>query len=107
MSARELWIGMVELKALPGSDYLTDRAGAFTNIVTWASDAAEFRRNVALLAAKMQLYVVEIENEEPIADRERRGWVPSEEIEDVIQRARSNQNAIIYSTFHTYRFDTA
>ena len=40
---QELWIGVVEVKPLNRQSY--GAAGAFTNIVTWARNIEEFRRN--------------------------------------------------------------
>jgi hypothetical protein len=102
---RELWKGLVELRRLPHSELLHGAAGAFTTIVTWASDAAEFREKTECLAASLGLYVFGVEDEHPVADD--MGSAVSEEIADLIERAESNPNAILYGTFHTYRRDEA
>ncbi len=98
----ELWIGLVEFRPLDRETY--GDAGAFSYIVTWARGAAEFRKKADTIAATMELCVMSIEREEPLAR-----WLetqsPSEEIEDMIQRAESNPNAIVYGTFHRYRVD--
>ena len=106
---KELWIGLVEVRPLKGSEYLQGSKEAFVNIVTWASDGAEFRRKADLIFGKMRLFVVEIENPEPIDTRARRLEVEEfdEVIEDMLARARGNRNAIIYGTFHTWKRDTA
>jgi hypothetical protein len=78
---------------------------ACTNLVTGATDV-EFQRNVGIVAAEMGLYVVHIESEESIADRRQRGWGPSEEIGELMSRAESNPNAIIYGMFYTYPFES-
>jgi hypothetical protein len=49
----------------------------------------------------MKLYVVEIEDEEPFAERVRKFQV-DEEIEDMAQQAESDPNAILCGTFHRY-----
>ena len=54
----------------------------------------------------MDLYVVEIEEEEPVSERLKR-FSFSEELEDIVRRAESNPNATIYGTFHTYPFEDA
>jgi len=100
----ELWIGLVEARPLDTKAY--DAAGAFTHIVTWACDAAEFRTKADKILATLDLYVFEVEGEKPLAQ-----WLekrdPSDEIEDMIQRAESNPNAIVWGTFHRYRVDQA
>jgi hypothetical protein len=103
-SQPEIWIGLVEFK--PFDRKAHGAAGAFTNIVTWACDATEFRRNVEIIAAKMDFYVAGIEDAGPFAERTKQSTV-SEEIEDMVLRAESNPNAIIYGTFHQYPFDGA
>jgi hypothetical protein len=95
----ELWIGLVELKPLNLEEY--GAAGAFTNIITWAANATEFRKKAETIAATMNLYVMEVEGEEPLAQRAKKMPL-SEELDDMIQRAESNPNAIVYGTFHRY-----
>jgi hypothetical protein len=101
----ELWTGMVEVRRLPDCDLLRGSAGAFTWIVTWASNSAEFPDKAARLAASLGLYVFEVEREHPV------GHDPSsevnDEIADLINRAEGNPDAILYGTFHTYRHDNA
>ena len=57
-------------------------------------------------AATINLYVVVVENEEPLSARLAR-ITPSEELEDMISRAEANPNAIVWGTFHRWDFDTA
>jgi hypothetical protein len=100
----ELWIGLVELKPLNQEEY--GAAGAFTNIVTWACNALEFRKKAETIAATLNLYVIGVEREEPLAERIKKFTV-SDEVEDMIGRAESNLNAIVYGTFHRYPFNEA
>jgi len=50
------------------------------------------------------MYVFDVERVEPASARLRKGTV-SEELADQISRARTNNNAIIYGTFHKYKVD--
>ena len=104
MQRLELWIGLVELKPLNREAY--GAAGAFTNIVTWACDVEGFRKKVEIIAAKIDMYVADVEDAEPLTQRTK-NWTVTEEIEDMIFRAESNPNAIVHGTFHTYPFDQA
>ena len=54
----------------------------------------------------MDLYVANIEEEGPFGDRTMK-WTVSEEIEDLVLQAKLNPNAILYGTFHRYRFNEA
>jgi len=100
----ELWIGMVELRPLkrPASE----PAGAFTNIVTWARDKAEFRTKAEIIAAEFEMYSVEIEDEEPVEQRLKNHSI-DEKVEDPIERATLNPDAILYGSFHSYMNDDA
>jgi hypothetical protein len=103
---RQLWIGLVELRPLPSGDLLLGAAGAFTRVVTWASNTTEYRQKAEVLAEHLNLYVMSVEGEEPVACMEGRVGL-TEEIADLISRAESNPEAILYGTFHTYLFDEA
>jgi hypothetical protein len=100
----ELWIGLVEMRPLERRAY--GAAGAFVDILTWASNPAEFRSKAETIAATLDLYVVAVEKEQSLSARLANG-LPSEELEDMISRAEGNPNAIIWGTFHTWNFDTA
>jgi len=52
------------------------------------------------------MYVADVEEAEPLTQRTK-NWTLTEEIEDMVFRAESNPNAIVYGTFHTYPFDQA
>jgi hypothetical protein len=100
----ELWIGLVELRPLDREGY--GAAGAFTNIVTWASDQEGFRRKAEIIAATLDMFVIDVEGAEPVAQRAEK-WSMTEEIDDMLSRAQSNPDAIVYGTFHRYPFDEA
>ena len=101
---KQLCIGLAEVRASERSDVLEDMKGAFVNIVTWAASAEEFKYNAELVLSKLHLFVVEIQDFE-VVSRRRKKVEFSEEIEDMIERAECNPNAIIYGTFHTYERD--
>lgn len=107
---KQLWIGLVEVRPLTKrSKILDDMKGAFVNIVAWAADAGEYNRKVDLIISRLGgLFVSEIANTEPVdARRSRTDGGLDEEIEDMISRAKTNPNAIIYGTFHMFERDDA
>jgi len=57
-----------------------------------------------VIAATMEMYVLDVEGAEPLAERAERSTL-TEEIDDMRARAESNPNAIVYGTFHRYLFD--
>ena len=105
--SKQLWIGLVEVRPLNShSEILGDTKGAFVTIVTWASDAEEYRRNAELVIGHLGLFVAEVITPEPVELRRARTIEQfEEEIEDIISRAQANPNAIIYGTFHTFERD--
>ena len=102
--ALELWIGLVELKPLDSQAY--GAAGAFTNIVTWASDEEGFRHKAEIIAATLHMFVIDVEGAEPVTQRAEK-WSMTEDIHDILSRAECNPDAIVYGTFHLYPFDEA
>ena len=105
----QLWIGLVELRSAdPTNHTLKESKGAFVNVVTWAATADDYRRKAEMIAQGLGLFVAAIENEEPVAIRRDKAHGTFEgEIEDMISRAETNPNAIIYGTFHTFDRDDA
>jgi hypothetical protein len=101
----QLWIGLVHLKPLK-KDALDGFAGAYTNIITWARDSASFQAKAETIATTMDLYVVEVEGEEPLSARTSRSGL-SEELDDMRSRAELTPEAIVYGTFHQYLHDDA
>jgi hypothetical protein len=100
----ELWIGLVQLKPL--NREVHGYAGAFTSIVTWACDVEGFCKKAEAIAASLGMFVVDVKEAEPLTQRTK-SWTLSEEVEDMVRRAESNPNAIIYGAFHCYPFDEA
>jgi hypothetical protein len=76
----ELWIGQVEMRPRDPKAY--GAAGAFVDILTWASNPSEYRAKAETIAATIDLYVVDVQSEEPLSARLAR-ITPSEELEDM------------------------
>jgi hypothetical protein len=103
----ELWIGLVNVKPLPRAPKaLGGAAGAWVNMVTWASDPEMYKAKAETVAATYDVYVVEIEDSEPVAIRKSRFMV-DDEIEDIISRVELNRDFILFGTFHYYPHETA
>jgi hypothetical protein len=107
---KQLWIGTLEVRKLSGgNEILREMTGAFVTLVTWATDAAEYRRYADGVIGELGgLFVSDVLNAEPVEVRRARlddGF--DEDIEDMISRAEANPNAIIYGTFHMFEKDDA
>ena len=93
----EIWIGTIEISNFewekPGV-----RKNAFTVVTTWASNIEQFEQKcvVMLESYGWTLLGVEKANRAPVEGEF------SEEVADMLERTRTNPNAIIYGTFYTY-----
>jgi hypothetical protein len=94
-----------KVRRLPDSELLRGSPGAFTTIVTRASNSAEFRNKAARFAASLGQYIFGVEGDHTVADDP--STAINDDIADLIERAEGNPNAILYGTFHTYRRDDA
>ena len=71
-----------------------------------ARNATEYRKKADTIASTLSLYVMDVEGEQRL-NKWTAKRTPSDEMEDMIQRAESNPDAIVYGTFHEYRVDQA
>ena len=93
---RELWIGVVEVLTEPSEDSGNTRA--FTNVVTWACDAAGYGHRVASMFSKYGWTLLNTENVRRVSQ----DAAFQENIREIIERAKDNPEAGIYGTFHYY-----
>jgi hypothetical protein len=92
---KELWTDRVEVLT-PPTEFGDTKA--FTNIVTWASNAQGFRDQVASVFEEYGWSLIGVEECNPVTAYEQLG----EEISAVVERARDTPKACIYTTFHYY-----
>ncbi len=95
-----IWIGLLEVSPREDAEVLRDVSGAFVNVVTWASNEAQFRKKAKIVMDKLKMAIMDVEDAEPIANR---GVLENAELLDIAARVESNPNAIIYGTFQTWR----
>ena len=92
---RELWTGRVEVLTPPTDSGDTK---AFTNVVTWASNAHEFRNQVASVFEEYGWSLIGVEECGPVSAHE----CLDEETFEVVARAKDIPKACIYMTFYYY-----
>jgi glutamate/tyrosine decarboxylase-like PLP-dependent enzyme len=90
---KRLWIGTVELLTEPGRDGHTR---AFTNVIAWANELADYKETVESVVSKYQWTLLTVEHARPIED----GEEFNQEINEIIATAKSNANACIVATLH-------
>jgi len=92
-----IWIGTVEIS---WSDEKTPNVfhPAFTVVTTWAASPEEFRDKCTRMLKSYGWKLLDVERSKAVPDN----GAFSEEVEDMLERTRSNPNAIIYGTFYSY-----
>ena len=93
---KALWIGVAEV--LTDANLGEGNSRAFTNVVAWAESDAEYAKVVRVVFEKYGWDVLGFERVHPVAEQS--GY--QDEIAQIIDRARVNPNACIYSTLHYY-----
>jgi hypothetical protein len=103
---REIWVGFVEVRQLPGIDHAITLSGkgAFTWITCWATDESGYASEVSKVMADYGLFVFEVEQVMPFALAEEKGIVDDELMEQ-FEDTLKNENFCIYRTFHSYPAD--
>jgi hypothetical protein len=96
-SKPDIWIGNIEIS---WSDEKTPTVfrPAFTVVTTWATNPAEFREKCVRMLESYGWKLLDVEQANSVPNEVEF----SEEVEDMLARTRSNPNAIIYGTFHSY-----
>jgi hypothetical protein len=91
---KELWTGVVEVLTEPSAGSCDSRA--FTNVVTWAESSSTYLDAVTAVFSKYDWTVLGVEDARAVRSESDFG----EELADIVERARSNPNACIFSTLH-------
>ena len=94
----KLWIVRVEMTVQP-EDFPSGDTVGFTNIVTWASDAEGASSKIREYVARYDWHVLGVEQVNSVDE----SLSYSDEMNDMIDRARDNPQAILLGTFHSYR----
>jgi hypothetical protein len=93
-----LWIVMCEVAMEKGDVPDGDTIG-FMNIVTWAHTADSAREKIVNYFRTFRWELVSVERSNPVDE----DATYSEEITDMIERARGNKMAIILGTYFSYK----
>ena len=101
--AQEVWIGLVEVRQLPGEDHsiTLSRKWAFTWIACWAHDEASYKARVEEVEAEYGLFVVDIQKSMAFIRAEEAG-ILSDELAEICERTSENESYCIFGTLHNY-----
>jgi hypothetical protein len=93
----DIWIGTIEIS---WSDEKTPTVfqPAFTVVTTWATSREEFREKCVRMLESYGWKLLDVEQANPVPNEAEF----TEDVEDMLERTRTNPNAIIYGTFHSY-----
>ncbi|HKN62443.1 MAG TPA: hypothetical protein VJW93_14775 [Candidatus Acidoferrales bacterium] len=97
MTQPVIWIGTIEI-SWTNEKTPSVFQPAFTVITTWATGPEEFREKCVRMLESYGWKLLGVERANPVPD----GVAFSEEVEDMLERTRTNPNAIIYGTFYSY-----
>jgi hypothetical protein len=93
----DIWIGTIEISWID-EERPNVFQPAFTVVTTWTANAEEFREKCNRMLESYGWKLLGVEQANPVPD----SGEFSEEVEDMLERTRSNPSAIIYGTFHSY-----
>jgi len=94
------WIGLVKVIVQKESKIFDGDNAAYTNAIGLAKTKTEFRNRVKTKLSSMDLKLLRLEDAEPFTERLKKFKVDNT-IANIAKRLSPN-NAIEFSTFHTY-----
>ena len=94
----KLWIATCEVSVEPGV-LDSARTVAFTNVVTWGETSEDALARIRNCFTEYQWTFIGCEQIDPVNPEKDYG----DSLNDLIDRAKDNPNALIYGTFHTYK----
>jgi hypothetical protein len=97
---KRIWIGLVNIIPNDNCKVLDKNEGAFTNILTLAATEEEYRLKIRKVLKEYNLKVVEIEDEEPLIERQKKMEIDKEIYE--MSQDEFNDETVKLGTFHTY-----
>jgi hypothetical protein len=97
VTQRDIWIGTIEIGWADGTTPNVFRP-ASTVVTTWAANQEEFREKCIRMLEGNGWRLFGVERSTPVPN----DGVFSEEVEDMLEKTRTNPKAIIYGTFHSY-----
>ena len=92
----DIWIATIEISWSHEKTPTVFRS-AFTVVTTWATSPEEFREKCVRMLESYRWKLLDVERANPVP----KDGEFSEEVKDMLERTRTNPNAIIYGTFYS------
>ncbi len=97
---KQLWSIRAEIEVEPGDlDLEEGYTRGFMNVVTWASTKPEATKKLAEYLSNFRWFLLGIQDAVPADALSSRG----DELEDMLERAQHDREAILLGTFNAYR----
>ena len=100
----EVWIGLAEVRQRPGASVLMDRNEAFTNVLALADSGTGFTEAVRRALDQMGFDLVELEDPEPLRQRQQKFTV-ADELLSLAQCVKASGRTA-FGTWHTWTSDS-
>jgi hypothetical protein len=97
----DVWVGLVEVRPLPGNDLLEGDPGAFANTLTVAGDAEDFCTRAANFFRGEGFEILAFENVERLEERARDGRLPDEIVR--LGEEAGATSEVQFDTYFRYR----
>ena len=99
---KQLWIGLAEVRPLPGCKLLEEAKGAYVHVMAWANDVNEFRNAVILRVAELALQLADLREIEPWAIRNSGDDPIRDEFFEMQNRIRDDIESVAFGRFHAW-----
>jgi hypothetical protein len=101
---KQIWIGLAEVRPLPGCKLLEEAKGAYVHVMAWAETAEKFQKMARLRAADLSLEIVQFRETQPWLIRNAADELRAEFFE-METRISSDVCGVAFGRFHAWLKD--
>lgn len=99
---KTVWAGLIGIKAKPDIDFFDEGIkGAYVNILAWASNAEDYRKEISLALDHYGLFLTSIENVEPLSEWIKKNPEIDNDLLRLSEEVKKTGN-VRFGTFHEY-----
>ena len=103
---KQIWIGLAEVRPLPGCKLLEEAKGAYVHVMAWAETPEELHKKASLRAADVSLEIVQMSDTEPWSIRTAAQELHTEFFE-MESRIQSDVRGVAFGRFHAWLTEPA
>lgn len=101
---KQIWIGFVEVRPLPGCKLLEEAKGAYVHVMAWADTSEQFQKMARLRGADLSLEIVEFRDTQPWSIRNSADEFRAEFYE-MQSRISNDVRSVAFGRFHAWLTD--